>query len=172
MRDQALRHADLQKTHTAIDVGAGTGFTSAGVIGQVKSLTMLDQSHAQLSKAVQKPELQQALKLVGDAENLVTGKRYGDESVTEEIGKYDRYTSAGSIEYWPHPEQGILEAFRVFDKDNTDMVSKKQLLKTMTTMGETLEVDEVKAFFAGVEAGCGDGDAMEYKAFVQQMMDK
>jgi hypothetical protein len=36
MRDQALVHADLQPTHTAIDIGAGTGFTSLGVISQVK----------------------------------------------------------------------------------------------------------------------------------------
>ena len=45
MRDQALVHADLQSTHSAIDVGAGTGFTSVGVIGQVKSLTMLDRKY-------------------------------------------------------------------------------------------------------------------------------
>lgn len=113
MRDQALVHADLQKTHEAIDVGAGTGFTSIGVIGKVKSLTMVDQSHAQLSKAAQKPELKAALKLVGDAEHLVEAKRYGNEGQVEKIGKYDRYTSAGSIEYWPQPEQGIIEAFRV-----------------------------------------------------------
>jgi MPBQ/MSBQ methyltransferase len=113
MRTQALVHADLQKHHVAIDVGAGTGFTSTGVIQQVGKLTMLDQSHAQLSKAAKKPVLQQALKLVGDAENLSEGRHYGDESVTEMIGKYDRYTSAGSIEYWPRPEQGVREAFRV-----------------------------------------------------------
>ena len=113
MRDQALAHADLQKTHAAIDVGAGTGFTSAGVITQVHSLTMVDQSHAQLSKAAKKPELRRALKLLGDAENLVHGRRYGNESAVEQIGKYDRYTSAGSIEYWPHPDLGIQEAFRV-----------------------------------------------------------
>lgn len=113
MRDQALEHADLQSSHTAIDVGAGTGFTSLGVIAKVKNLTMLDQSHAQLSKAAKKPQLDPALKLVGDAENLLEARRYNNETITEPIGKYDRYTSAGSIEYWPHPEQGIKEAFRV-----------------------------------------------------------
>jgi Ca2+-binding EF-hand superfamily protein len=87
------------------------------------------------------------------------------------VGPFTDHLKSKRGEYLDNVDE-ILEAFRVFDKDNTDMVSKKQLLKTMTTMGETLEVDEVKAFFAGVEAGCGDGDAMEYKAFVQQMMDK
>ena len=113
MRDEALLHADLQPGHTAIDVGAGTGFTSLGVIAKVGSLTMLDQSHAQLSKAAKKPLLDRALKLVGDAENLLVGRRYGNETAIETIGKYDRYTSAGSIEYWPHPGQGVTEAFRV-----------------------------------------------------------
>lgn len=113
MRDQALVHADLKPTHTAIDVGCGTGFTSLGVIAQVGTLTMLDQSHAQLSKAAKKPQLDSALKLVGDAESLLSARHYENEAVTEKIGKYDRYTSAGSIEYWPHPGQGIKEAFRV-----------------------------------------------------------
>jgi SAM-dependent methyltransferase len=116
---------------------------------------MLDQSHAQLAKAAKKPALDQALKLVGDAEDLRTARHYENEATvrfrlrwlstlgvsyrysvlhgalygcagrltsqnggfrpgqTETIGKYDRYTSAGSIEYWPRPEQGITEAFRV-----------------------------------------------------------
>lgn len=26
---------------------------------------------------------------------------------------YDRYVSAGSIEYWPEPQRGIAEAYRV-----------------------------------------------------------
>lgn len=113
MRNKALEHADLDPSHTAIDVGAGTGFTSLGVVDKVGSLTMLDQSHAQLSKAAKKPQLHRALKLVGDAENLTVAQRYDNETITESIGKYDRYTSAGSIEYWPHPGQGIKEAFRV-----------------------------------------------------------
>ena len=37
---------------------------------------MLDQSHAQLSKAAKKPALDQALKLVGDAEDLRTARHY------------------------------------------------------------------------------------------------
>eukprot|EP00951_Prasinocladus_malaysianus_P035535 scaffold366921_cov43-Prasinocladus_malaysianus.AAC.2 len=38
----------------------------------------------------------------GDAENLP----FEDDS-------YDRYVSAGSIEYWPDPQLGICEAYRV-----------------------------------------------------------
>ena len=85
MRDQALEFADLQSGHSAIDVGAGTGFTSVGVIGRVRELTMLDQSRAQLSKAAGKPQLDNATKLVGDAECLDTAVLYGNESVQVHI---------------------------------------------------------------------------------------
>ena len=38
----------------------------------------------------------------GDAENLP----FDDDA-------FDRYVSAGSIEYWPDPQRGIAEAYRV-----------------------------------------------------------
>jgi MPBQ/MSBQ methyltransferase len=41
-------------------------------------------------------------KLLGDAEQLP----FATDS-------FDRYVSAGSIEYWPDPQQGIAEAYRV-----------------------------------------------------------
>lgn len=115
MRDQALVHADLCSECTVIDVGAGTGFTSIGVMRKgVSQLTMVDQSHAQLSKAAKKPELAGVTKLIGDAENLTHVVEYqGTAVVHVKSAQYDRYTSAGSIEYWPHPDLGIKEAFRV-----------------------------------------------------------
>ena len=72
MRDQALVHADLKPTHTAIDVGCGTGFTSLGVIAQVGTLTMLDQSHAQLSKAAKKHVTQSTEDLLNESDDTVT----------------------------------------------------------------------------------------------------
>ena len=47
--------------------------------------------------------MQAVEKLEGDAENLHQLKS----------NTYDRYVSAGSIEYWPHPHKGIEEAYRV-----------------------------------------------------------
>lgn len=32
---------------------------------------------------------------------------------------FDRYVSAGSIEYWPEPQRGIREAYRVLKKGGT-----------------------------------------------------
>ena len=55
---------------------SGTGFTTIGVteLGvRAADIHMLDQSHAQLSKARVKPELQDVATItVGDAENLPT----------------------------------------------------------------------------------------------------
>lgn len=42
------------------------------------------------------------LSLQGDAEDLP----FPDD-------QFDRYVSAGSIEYWPEPQRGICEAYRV-----------------------------------------------------------
>jgi len=105
MRDEALRHAGLDdRALTTLDVGAGTGFTTEGIVTRVDAagVTMLDQSPHQLGHADAKPALAAAAKVLGDAEQLPF-----------ETDRFDRYVSAGSIEYWPHPQQGIAEAYRV-----------------------------------------------------------
>lgn len=105
MRDEALRHAGLDdRSLDTLDAGAGTGFTTEGIVARVDAanVTMLDQSPHQLAHADAKPALADAAKLLGDAERLPF-----------ETDRFDRYVSAGSIEYWPDPQQGIAEAYRV-----------------------------------------------------------
>jgi MPBQ/MSBQ methyltransferase len=105
MRDEALGHAALDDPELeTVDVGAGTGFTTEGIVERVhaRNVTMLDQSPHQLARARAKPQLEAATKLEGDAEALPFA-----------TDRFDRYVSAGSIEYWPHPQQGIAEAYRV-----------------------------------------------------------
>lgn len=105
MRDEALRHAGLDDPGLAtLDVGAGTGFTTEGIVASVNAanVTMLDQSPHQLAHARAKPQLDAANKLLGDAEDLPFA-----------TDRFDRYVSAGSIEYWPDPQRGIAEAYRV-----------------------------------------------------------
>ena len=42
-----------------------------------------------------------------------THTRQGDaEALPFEADAFDRYVSAGSIEYWPDPQRGIAEAYR------------------------------------------------------------
>jgi MPBQ/MSBQ methyltransferase len=105
MRAQALAAARLDRRDLdTLDAGAGTGFTTAGIVEHVDAarVTMLDQSPHQLARAARRPALAGVRRLLGDAEALP----FADDT-------FDRYVSAGSIEYWPDPQRGIAEAFRV-----------------------------------------------------------
>ncbi len=105
MRDKALQLGQLEETGIkVVDVGSGTGFNTEGIVKIVppQQVTCVDQSPHQMSKAKAKPELQGCTFLQGDAENLPLPSN-----------SFDRYVSAGSIEYWPDPAKGIREAYRV-----------------------------------------------------------
>jgi MPBQ/MSBQ methyltransferase len=105
MRARALDEARLSDPALSVlDAGAGTGFTTEGIVARVRAagVTMLDQSPHQLERARAKPALAECEKVLGDAEALP----FADDS-------FDRYVSAGSIEYWPDPQRGIAEAYRV-----------------------------------------------------------
>ena len=69
---------------------------------------MLDQSPHQLARAEAKPALARCAKLLGDAEDLPFP-----------TDPFDRYVSAGSIEYWPEPQRAIAEAYRVLRPGGT-----------------------------------------------------
>ena len=108
MREKALAIAGLDgadaKQLSVIDVGSGTGFTTEGLVEHVRpqQITCVDQSPHQMAKAKAKASLAGATFKLGDAENLPA-----------ETSSFDRYVSAGSIEYWPNPARGIREAYRV-----------------------------------------------------------
>ena len=114
MRDAALAAARLdQRDLETLDAGAGTGFTTEGIVAHVDPLhvTMLDQSPHQLARAARRPALAGVRRLEGDAEQLP----FADDA-------FDRYVSAGSIEYWPDPQRGIAEAYRVLRPDGVGVV--------------------------------------------------
>ena len=110
MRRQALSIAGLDeqgpdgKALEVIDVGSGTGFTTEGIVEYVRpqQVTCYDQSPHQMQHARERECLQGARFHLGDAEDLPVN-----------TASFDRYVSAGSIEYWPHPERGVAEAYRV-----------------------------------------------------------
>lgn len=105
MRDRSLLQAQLSSRNLkTVDVGGGTGFCTEGVVQYVdnENVTLLDQSPHQMEKAKAKESLNGVTFIEGDAENLPF-----------ESGSFDRYTSAGSIEYWPEPQRGIKEAYRI-----------------------------------------------------------
>eukprot|EP00879_Flechtneria_rotunda_P004690 GHRR01004954.1.p1 GENE.GHRR01004954.1~~GHRR01004954.1.p1 ORF type:complete len:313 (+),score=64.06 GHRR01004954.1:258-1196(+) len=105
MREDALVPANLDDPNLkVVDVGGGTGFCTLGIVKTInpKNVTLIDQSPHQLAKAKKKPALKDVTIMEGDAEDLP----FATDS-------FDRYVSAGSIEYWPEPQRGITEAYRV-----------------------------------------------------------
>jgi MPBQ/MSBQ methyltransferase len=105
MRAAALELLRLDRRDlSVIDVGAGTGFTTEGVVAAVdaRRVTCLDQSPEQLRRAQTKPALAGCRFQLGDA-----------EQIPADMDRFDRYVSAGSIEYWPEPNRGVAEAYRV-----------------------------------------------------------
>jgi len=114
MRATALGAAALDdRSLLTLDVGAGTGFTTEGIVEHVDPdrVTMLDQSPHQLARAERKPRLDRCTKLLGDAEQLPFP-----------ADRFDRYVSAGSIEYWPNPQRAIAEAYRVLRAEGRAVV--------------------------------------------------
>ncbi|KAI3526681.1 hypothetical protein L1887_05942 [Cichorium endivia] len=108
MRDEAIEAADLNSRDAiVVDVGGGNGFTTLGVVKHVdaKNVTILDLSPHQLAKAKEKDQLKECKIIEGDAEDLPFETDYAD-----------RYVSAGSIDYWPEPQRGVNEAYRVLKK--------------------------------------------------------
>jgi MPBQ/MSBQ methyltransferase len=105
MRDASLAIGQLDEPGIrVIDVGSGTGFTTEGIVKYVPAgqVTCVDQSPHQMGRARKKSALQDCTFRLGDAENIPA-----------ETDSFDRYVSAGSIEYWPNPQLGLMEAYRV-----------------------------------------------------------
>ena len=106
MREKALDVVDWSDGENlrVVDVGSGTGFTTQGIVRRVPAgnVVCLDQSPQQMERAMVKTDLERCRFRLGDAENLP----FEDDT-------FDRYVSAGSIEYWPDPQRGINEAYRV-----------------------------------------------------------
>lgn len=115
MRSEALKLANLDEPNVKVlDVGGGTGFCSEGILEfgiPPENITLLDQSPHQLAKAKSKSSLNGVTFCEGDAEDLPF-----------ENDSFDRYVSAGSIEYWPEPQRGIHEAFRVIKPGGTAII--------------------------------------------------
>jgi MPBQ/MSBQ methyltransferase len=114
MRTEALQLAELNSADLKIlETGSGTGFTTLGIVENVRAANIfcVDQSPHQMAKAKQKGELDGCTFQIGDAENLTFLDNH-----------FDRYVSAGSIEYWPDPQRAITEAFRVLKPGGVALV--------------------------------------------------
>uniref|UniRef100_A0A1D1XNZ9 Inner envelope membrane protein, chloroplastic n=1 Tax=Anthurium amnicola TaxID=1678845 RepID=A0A1D1XNZ9_9ARAE len=105
MREEAMAEAKLcDRRLRVVDVGGGTGYSTLEIVRHVdaENVTLLDQSVHQLARARRKEALRKCTILQGDAEALPFPTDYAD-----------RYIASGSINYWPEPQRGVNEAYRV-----------------------------------------------------------
>lgn len=102
MRKQVVESARVNEGSRVLEIGCGTGFTTWEIISAVgeENVTAVDLTPEQMSKAVLKYPSAHFVR--GDAENLPF-----------KSSSFDAAISAGSIEYWPNPRQGIGEMVRV-----------------------------------------------------------
>jgi ubiquinone/menaquinone biosynthesis C-methylase UbiE len=103
MRDEAVAMLDPTPEDDVLDVGCGTGYATAALLGEVPAVDALDQSRHQLSRATAKFGTDGPVRFArGDAERLP----YRDDA-------FDAVWSSGSIEYWPDPAAALREFRRV-----------------------------------------------------------
>lgn len=66
------------------------------------------------------------------------------------------------------PETELMEAFKIFDKENTGNISNAELRKIMTTYGEVLNDEEVEEMIREADT---DGDGMiDYTEFISMVI--
>ena len=106
MRGEVTKMVDRNEPLRVLDVGCGTGYTTAGILrlGGVCEVVGVDQNHKQLQRAERNLSMEKTrLSLSqGDVENLP----FTDES-------FDAVVSVGAVEYFPDPEKALKEMARV-----------------------------------------------------------
>jgi calmodulin len=70
----------------------------------------------------------------------------------------------------PDSEEDLIEAFKMFDKDNNGFISAAELRHVMTTLGEKLTEEEADEMIREADMN-GDGQ-INYQEFVKVMMTK
>lgn len=102
MRKTVVDMANINGNSLVLEVGCGTGFTTEEIVRRTgeNKVVAVDLTPEQMMKA--RAKLTNVNYFLGDAENLPFKDDFFDAAI-----------SAGSIEYWPHPQKGIEEMARV-----------------------------------------------------------
>lgn len=67
-------------------------------------------------------------------------------------------------------EEELIEAFKVFDRDGNGLIGPDELLHVMTSLGETVTIDEVEEM---VKEADFDGDGyINYEEFVRMILNR
>lgn len=70
----------------------------------------------------------------------------------------------------PFSEEEMKEAFKLFDKDGSNVISAAELRRVLTSMGEKLNQEEVDEMMR--EGGVEGGAQITYEQFLKMMMGK
>ncbi|MFC7136381.1 methyltransferase domain-containing protein [Halobaculum litoreum] len=157
MRNQALEWFDADPDDRVLDVGAGTGFATEGLLNHVDEVYALDQSRGQFEQAFRKFGKHGKVHFhMGDAERLP----FKDDT-------FDKLWSSGSIEYWPDPVAALREFRRVTKPGGTVLVVGPDYPKL--TPFQKL-ADAIMLFYDAEEAEAMFRDAgfEEMRHFIQQ----
>ncbi len=111
MRRIVVKMANLKSNSLVLEVGCGTGYTTYEILKTVdkKNVFAVDISKEQIKIAASKFKNINIIR--GDAEALPFKSSIFDATI-----------SAGSIEYWPNPMQGVKEMVRVTKKGGTVVI--------------------------------------------------
>jgi calmodulin len=127
-----------------------------------------------------------------DKDGAITTKELGDvmralganpnpSQLAEMINQVDK-DGSGKIEFNPfleifaeiikdpNAEKNIMEAFKIFDKDGSGVISSHELRHVITTLGEKLTEDEADELIREADID-GDG-TINYHEFVKIMISK
>jgi ubiquinone/menaquinone biosynthesis C-methylase UbiE len=106
MRGEVAKLVDGKESLRVLDVGCGTGYTTAGILrlDNVCEAVGVDQNHKQLQRAARNLSREKTRVSLsrGDVENLP----FRDET-------FDAVVSAGAVEYFPDPRKALREMNRV-----------------------------------------------------------
>ena len=115
MRSEIVTRIGSGKGLRVLDVGCGTGYTTAGILKRtnVCEVVGVDMNPVQLSKAARNLH----------AEKPKTSLSRGDvENLPFQDGTFDAVISVGALEYFPDPEQALKEMARVTKPDGKVVV--------------------------------------------------
>mmetsp|Transcript_12864 Transcript_12864/g.19536 ORF Transcript_12864/g.19536 Transcript_12864/m.19536 type:complete len:156 (-) Transcript_12864:250-717(-) len=110
------------------------------------------------------------IRSVGQTPSNAEVQDYVKEIDSDGTGTFDYASLVALLErHWkapPDPNQ-IVEAFKIFDPDGKGQISASEMSTVMTSLGEKLTSEEVKAMLA--EADPSNTGSIDYKAFVEHM---
>jgi ubiquinone/menaquinone biosynthesis C-methylase UbiE len=148
MRKEIVNMIDSDGCLRVLDVGCGTGYTTAGILNRsnVCEVVGVDMNPKQLAKATRnlRSEKTRATLSRGDVDNLP----FQDEA-------FDAVVSVGAIEYFPDPQTALKEMARVTKQGGRVIVGGPELgwfrKVALDRFFYTPSVSEMDAFFKKAE---------------------